>query len=271
MKAAEDAEAPPAAWQPLTFGGVAAFAGARTSRLLVFELAAAFLTAACLVWFLQRAYCPIILQAIQKMPDTARVAQGTLQGVPDTLIAESRFLGIAARPRSGGEIGQGADLQIELCQSEFTVRSIFWPDWGLVFPYQRGRVINLARSNLEPWWSAWKPVLLIATGAAAVICLLLSWAVLAALYTGPAKFIAFFADRYVTWRGAWRLASAALLPGSLVLTGALVLYGWGALDLVGLSFFFAIHFIIGWTYLLGASCKVPRLKLDDSKRNPFTE
>ncbi len=35
------AERPPAAWQPLTFGGVAAFAGARLGRLLAAELVAA--------------------------------------------------------------------------------------------------------------------------------------------------------------------------------------------------------------------------------------
>jgi hypothetical protein len=271
MKAsAEDADAPPAAWQPLTFGGVAAFAGARTGRLLAAELAAAIMVAACAVWFLHRAYCPVILQAIQKMPDTARVAEGALQGVPDTLIAESKFLAIAAAPQSGGAIGQEADLQIELRQNDFCAGSIFWPDWGLDFRYKRGMVINLARSNLEPWWSAWQPVLLAAAGAAAVLFLLLAWAVLASIYMAPAKFIAWFADRHLPWGGAWRLASAALLPGAMVLTGATILYGWSVIDLVGLSFFVAFHVILGWIYLVGGSCKVTRLFPVDSKRNPFT-
>ena len=105
MSASEGANTPPAAWQPFTFGGVAAFATARAGRVFAFELATAMMTAVCAMWFLHRAYCPVILQAIQTMPDTARVAQGALQGVTNTVIAESKFLGIAARPQPGEQIG----------------------------------------------------------------------------------------------------------------------------------------------------------------------
>ena len=270
MSASEGANTPPAAWQPFTFGGVAAFATARAGRVFAFELAMAMLTAVCAMWFLHRLYCPVILQAIQKMPDTARVAQGALQGVTNTVIAESKFLGIAARPQPGEQIGQGADLQIELRQNDFCANSIFWPDWGFECSYQSRYVINLGRAILEPWWSAWQPVLLIGAGATVVVSLLLAWQALALLYMAPAKFIAWFADRSLTWGGAWRLASAALMPGAAVMTGAIVLYGWSAIDLVGLSFFFALHFIIGSVYLLGASCKATRIDLSDSNRNPFT-
>jgi hypothetical protein len=268
--AAEGADGPTAAWQPLTFGGVAAFADARLGRLLAAELVAAIMVAASVVWFLHRAYCPVILRAIQEMPETARVADGALQGVPGTLIAESRFLAIAATPQPGREIGQDADLQIQLRQNDLCAGSVFWPDWGLDFSYGRGTALNLARSNLEPWWSAWQPVLLTATGAAAVLFLLLVWAVLAAIYMAPAKFIAWFADRYLPWGGAWRLASAALLPGAMVVTGAVILYGWSVIDLVGLSFFGAVQVVIGWVYLVGGSCKVTRLFPAHSNRNPFT-
>lgn len=268
-EAAEGAEAPPAAWQPFTFGGVAGFAGARPTRLLAVALAAAMLLAATTVWFLHRAYCPVILQAIQKMPETARIADGALQGVPETLIAESKFLAIAATPGAGGEIGQDADLQIQLRQNEICAGSIFWPDWGWVWEYGQGTSINLARSNLEPWWSAWQPVLLAGAGGAVVLILLLVWAVLAAIYAGPAKFIAWLADRYVTWGGAWRLALAALAPGSVVMAAAMLLYGWSVIDLVGLSFFLAVQGMIGWAYLVGGACKVTRLFPDEARRNPF--
>jgi hypothetical protein len=267
--AVEGAAAPPTAWQPFTFGGVAAFAGARLTRLLAAELAAALLMAVLAVWFLHRAYCPIILQAIQKMPETARVANGTLQGVPENVMAEYKFLAIAATPQAGGEIGQDADLQIQLRQNEICAGSVFWPDWGWVWEYGPGTSINLARSNLEPWWSAWQPVLLAGAGVAAVLGLLLVWAVLAAIYMVPAKFIAWLADRFLPWSGAWRLASAALLPGSVVMAVALLLYGWSVIDLVGLSFFLAVHMMIGWIYLVGGSCKVTGLFPAESKRNPF--
>jgi hypothetical protein len=267
--AAEGAPEPPAAWQPFTFGGVAAFAGARLGRLLAAELIAATVLAVIVVWFLHRAYCPVILQAIQKMPETARVARGGLQGLPDTLVSESKFLAIAATTRPGGEIGQDADLQIQLRQNDFCAGSVFWPDWGLDFEYGRDASMNLARSNLEPWWSAWQPVLLMGAGASTVLFLLLFWAALAAIYMAPAKFIAWFSDRYLTWAGAWRLASAALLPGAAALAGAILLYGWSVMDLVGLSSFVALQMITGWIYLMGGACKVTRPFPGDSKRNPF--
>ena len=147
--------------------------------------------------------------------------------------------------------------------------SVFWPDWGWDLQYGRGTSINLARSNLEPWWSAWQPVLLAGAGAGTVLYLLLTWALLAALYMVPAKFIAWFADRFLPWGGAWRLASASLLPGALVMAVAMLLYGWSVIDLVGLSFFLAVHLVIGWIYLVGGSCKVTRLFPEESKRNPF--
>ena len=268
--AAGGPDPPPAAWQPLTFGGVAAFASARLGRLLLAELAASLLVAASAVWFLHGAYCPVILQAVQKMPETARVADGALQGVPETLIAESKFLAFAATPQDEREIGQDADLQIRLRPNDFCAGSVFWPDWGWEFAYGRGTNFNLARSNLEPWWSAWQPVLLAGAGTAVILVLFLVWAVLAAIYAVPAKVIAWYGDRYLTWGGAWRLASAALLPGALMMAGAMLLYGWSAIDLVGLSFFMTIHIVVGWIYLVGGACKATRLFPDDSKRNPFT-
>ncbi|HEY3861130.1 MAG TPA: hypothetical protein VGO59_04515 [Verrucomicrobiae bacterium] len=266
---AQGADAP-SACQPFTFGGVAAFAGARLGRLLAVELAVAVIAAGAVVWFLYRAYCPVILQAIQNMPETARVANGALQGVPDTFVAESRFLAIAARPASGGEIGQDADLQLQLRPNDVCTGSVFWPDWGWVFPYGRHASVNLARSNLEPWWSAWQPVLLAGAGAATVLWMFLVWGVLAAIYMAPAKFVAWFADRALPWGAAWRMASAALMPGAVFMAAAILLYGWSVLDLVGLSFCFAVHVIISWIYVAGGACKVARLYPNQSNRNPFT-
>jgi hypothetical protein len=266
---AEGAKPPPRAWQPLTFGGVAAFAGGRLWRLLAAEAAAAVMVGACAVWFLHRAYCPVILQAIQKMPETARLAEGQLQGVPETIMAESKFLAIAVTAQAGGEIGQDADIQIQLRQTDFCIGSVFWPDWGWAMDYGKGAAEGLGRSNLEPWWSAWEPILLAGAGAAVVVMLLVLWAVLGVVYMGPARLIAWFGDRQLTWGGAWRLASAASLPGALVLAGAIILYGGAVTDLVGLSFFVAVQMIMGWVYLIGGSCKRPRLSAEDFTRNPF--
>ncbi len=267
---ADGSALPPAAWQPLTFGGVAAFAGARLGRLLLVELLAAAAFSAAVVWFLQRSYSPVILQAIQKMPPTARVAAGQLQGVPGTLISESQFLAIAVTPQPGSDIGQGADLQIQLRPTDFCVGSVFQPDWGWEFDYGPGTKLDLSRTNLEPWWGAWQPVLWTGVGLALVLLLLVTWWVMAAVYMAPGMFLAWFADRKLSWSGAWRLASAALMPGALLMAVAVVSYACQAADLLGLSFFFVAHLIIGWVYLVGGAWASPRLFADAAKRNPFS-
>jgi len=39
--------------------------------------------------------------------------------------------------------------------------------------------------------------------------------------------------------------------------------------LLGLSFFFTAHLIIGWVYLVGGVCAAPRLFPRNTKQNPF--
>jgi hypothetical protein len=268
--AAGGANAPPTAWQPFTFGGVAAFAASRFARFLVVELIVAVLFAASVVWFLNRAYCPVILQAVQKMPESARLANGQLQGVPDTLITQSRFLAIVVTTDPAADIGQVADLQIEFRAADFCTGSVYWPEWGWALLYPPGAPLNLARSSLEPAWGAWQPVLLISVAVAVVLLLLVVWALFATVYMIPARVIAWFADRWLDWRGAWRLCAAALLPGAFVMLATLFLYAGGLIDLVGLSFFAVIHLVLGWIYVTGAACKAPRLLPVAAKGNPFT-
>lgn len=268
-QAADGSSPPPAAWQPLTFGGVAAFATARLGRLMLVGFLAAVIFGAGLVWFLERDYCPVILQAIQKMPETARVAAGRLQGVSNTLISESKPLAIAVTPESAADIGQGADVQFQLRQTDFCIGSIFRPDWGLEFDYGGGASLKLSRSSLEPWWGAWQPVLLTGAGLGAVVVLLAAWVLLAAIYMAPAKFIAWFADRNLSWSGAMRLCFAAMAPGALVMTFAVFLYGCHAIDLVHLSFFWLAHLVMGWVYVAGGVWVSPRLFPRAPDKNPF--
>lgn len=113
-------------------------------------------------------------------------------------------------------------------------------------------------------------MLLAGVGAAVALMLLGGWTVLALVYMAPARLIAWFGDRRLTWGGAWRLALAALLPGTVVLAAAIILYGCAVVDLVGLSFFAAVQIIMGWVYLIGGACKAPRQHSEELRRNPFT-
>jgi hypothetical protein len=122
---------------------------------------------------------------------------------------------------------------------------------------------------LEPWWGAWRPVVLVAAGLAVVVWLLLVWTVLAWIYAPAAKLVAWFCDRQLTWPGAWRLAGAALLPGAVLMALGLVLYGGQMVDVFGLGYFGTVHFLVGWVYLLAAPVFAPRVSSSQIIRNPF--
>ena len=262
--------APPEAWQPFTFGGVAAFARARWRRLFVAQAAAALLFAAATVWFLGHCYAPVITQEIQKMPKSAGLADAQLSGLPGITISGSKFLSIAIAADDSAELDQSADLLIALRGRHVEISSILSSALGsLEFDYPPPWTLDLSRSHLEPWWGAWRPVILAVAGLAAAVGLILLWTVLAWVYAPAAKLIAWFLDRRLSWSGAWRLACAALLPGAVLMALGLVLYGRQMVDVFGLGYFGAVHFLAGWVYLLAAPAFAPRSSSATANRNPF--
>jgi hypothetical protein len=266
---ADGATPSPAAWQPFTFGGVAAFARAGVSRLLLAELVTAAIVGAGVVAFLQHAWVPVISQAIEKMPETAAITNGEFIGFDQTLITETKFLAIAISPESTDQIGQSADIQIQFRPTDFRVGTSFRPNWGWEFDYGPGTGLALGRSVLEPWWGAWRPVLLAGIGIGVVVIMFGIWALVAVIYTVPAKLTALFADRELSWFGAWRLASASMLAGAFLVVAGIYLYSAQVVDLVGLVFIWAAHVVMGWVHLFGGVWASPRLSPKSVKQNPF--
>jgi len=259
----------PAAWQPLTPDGVAAFAFASTNRLRVMQVCFAALAGLCVIWFLNRTCTPAILEAVQNLPDTAEISGGQLRGVKPKALSTQRFLSLSIDFEQSGAFGRESTVQFEFSTNQFQVCSLlgclgfFYPaDWNL----------DLSRPVIEPKFSAWKPYLLAMVGLGVFFGLLLSWTVLAYLYATPAKLIAYFNDRSLTWSGSWRLAGAALMPGSVTLSTGILLFGAGTIDLIRFGLLFIAHFLVGWIYLVVAAFRLPlvpdRVLV---KKNPFDE
>ena len=59
------------------------------------------------------------------------------------------------------------------------------------------------------------------------------------------------------------------MPGALLLTAAIVLYDFAALDLVQFCFIFSAHFALGWIYLFLSQLFLPRTDSALPKGNPF--
>jgi hypothetical protein len=256
------------AWEPLTPRGVAAFARARLSRLLLVQLVVASLAATAVIWFLSNGWFSTVRAAIRSLPATGAIRSGRLDwpGNSPQLLADDRLLAFIVDTNHSGQVHSPADVQFEFSRETVRVYSLLgYAEWT----YPRDWTIACNRTELEPVWGAWEPEWLAITVLAVVAGLLLVWALLATVYFVPAWLIAFVMNRALDFRGSWKLAGAAVLPGGLLLTVAIVLYGLGGLDLVQCGFCFSLHFVLGWVYLFVSQFFLPRLE-STPKRNPFS-
>jgi hypothetical protein len=261
----------PPAWEPLTPRGVAAFARAPLGRLLLVQFMMATLAAGVVGWFLAVAWFPVISAAIQKLPAQGEIKNGELNWTngPPAKLAGNHFLALVVDPAHDGQLTREAQLQVEFGRRDARVSGLA----GYAeIPYPAGWIMAFNRTELDPWWAAWEPLLLSGAVVLTVVGLMLSWTLLATLYFVPVKLFAFFENHDLGWWQSWRLAGAALMPGAMFLTGGMVLQCLGIIDLVQLGAVWALHFVIGWLYLFISPLFLPRHpSAKKVKRNPFAK
>jgi len=243
------------AWQPFTIGGVARFAVASRWRLLGIQCLFALAVAATAVWFVNRAWMPVINAAIDQMPQSGSIVGGRLAWPNDaTLHVEGPFMRMDVQPNGLTNVVETVDL-VAAFESD---RVLLGSSLGLgllIVPYPPGVEIPFNKSDLEPWWGARSHIVLLAFGLLVILGLLLSWTVLGCLYMVPVKI---FSINRVTWRGGWQLASAAHMPGALVMCAGMLFYGLKQLELIGLVFVWVIHLILPWFYLFFSPIFAPK-------------
>jgi len=230
----------------------------------------ALLTASMVVWFLNRDWVPVITRAIRQMPEQGEIRTGRLAWTGDSPVSlgENRFLAIAVDLKHEGQARSPAHVAVEFGERDFKIYSLlgyiqgrYPPEWW----------IGLNRTDATPWWGAWAPPILGIVAMAVILSLLVCWVILATVYTGPAWLVGFFANRELSFGASWRLSGAALMPGSVLLIGAIFVYGVGLLDLVRLGVTVAAHFVIGWVYVWLSIRKLPpHADAAAAKGNPFT-
>jgi len=250
-------------------GGLAAFARASAGRLAGVQLVVALATAACVVWFVETAWAPVVVEAIRQLPPRAEIREGVLQWKGDNpaTLAEGAFLSFAVDLGHGGKHRTPAQVQVEFGRSECLVISLLGER---SVPYRRPDVVEFGRESLEPLWGAWHPLLVGGTALAVVFGLPLIWGAIASLYTLPVYLAGLFGHRDLPFSASWRLAGASLMPGAVFMDLAIVLYGLGFLDLVRLSLAVAVHFLIGWGFLAAGLLSTPRHSpTATASANPF--
>jgi hypothetical protein len=256
-------------WQPLTPKGVASFAHAPLSRLLLVQFLVALVAAGAVMWALSSTWFPVIREAIGKLPPEGEIRSGVLgwNGDSPQKLAGTSFLSIAIDMDQEGTARSPAHVNVEFTRRALRVYSLlgYW-ETG----YSRFVIIAFNRTELDPWWGAWSPALLALVGAMVIFALMTTWAVLAAVYCVIPWIGGYFLNRDLPIQASWRLSGAALLPGALFLSIGIVCYGLGFFDLLRLGVAVGIHFVIAWIYLILAPFRAPYLPgADPVKGNPF--
>jgi hypothetical protein len=254
--------------EPFTPRGVAAFARAGFRRLLVAQFIFGMLAAAAVAYFFHSACFPAIQAAIDNLPVTGQIQSGHLSwsSGPQTL-ADGPFLAFNVDPDHSGQWrSTTADFQVEFGRDTVRVGSLFgYADFS--YPPDRSAPFN--KPQLDPLWNAWRAVILLFIVVVTIILLPATWWVLAAIYFLPAWLLGFFTNRDLSPSASLKLSCAALLPGALLMTAAIILYALDFLDLITFCFVFVAHFVLHWLYLVCALLFLPRLSGARQKANPF--
>jgi hypothetical protein len=250
---------------PLSFGGVAAIAGGPFGRLLAYQALVAVIGAAVIAWFIHLAWVPVVDAAIDQLPSAAMIRSGALHypSAAPGILAENSFLSISVNPAESRTPGTAADIEILLGPRQWLMAS-FFGHWE--FSYLDGWIINLGGRDARAWWGAWYPSLVGGSAVASALALLCGWWFLGIIYAWLLPPVVRILRRSATLSLRWRLCCTALLPGAILMIAAILLYGLHRLQLIGLLIAFALHFVVGWVYVLGALFFLPALP---RQGNPF--
>ena len=258
---------PTFAWEPVTPRGVAAFARASLERLLLVQCVFAALAAAAVVWFLDDGIFPTVAAAGKALPAQGGIHAGKLEWTEDSpqLLAEGKIIAFSVDLEHGASLRSPADFQFEFGRTSVRGFGLFGETEA---EYPPDLYLPANRPEIQPAWEAWAPDLLALAGIGTFLGLLVTWMVLATFYAVPVWGFCFFTNRDLNLRSSWKLAGAALMPGALLMSVALVFYELGVFDLVQFCFAFVMHLVLGWIYLFVSPMFLNR-QLPAKPANPF--
>lgn len=248
---------------------MAAFAQAGPGRTLAMLMVAGLLIGLVMSWLARSAWFPPVAKAIERLPLEGQVVRGRLEWAqlqPVTLAA-NRFLAVAVDLEHTGLDLAPADVQLEWGATNLYVRGILG---HVEVPYPPEITLAFNSRELVPWWGAWSQAILAGVCLGSALALMVIWTGLALLYVPLARVTAWLRGAELSVGAAWRLCAAALMPGALLMTAAMVAYGWGWLDMLRLGLVAVFHLVVGWVYVPLSVCCLPRSpQTTRAKGNPF--
>lgn len=165
-------------WQPLTGGGVAAFAGATWLRVFAFQFAGALGAVALVLASAQLAWVPTVEGSLAELPESgAEIRAGRLAwpGTESRIWADRPQLALGVIPAGGTPLGLNGDIQVEFRSNALWLRGLL----GVAsLPYPPDLELKLTRTAGPAAWQAWRPVLAVVLGTSGfALHLSLTWAV----------------------------------------------------------------------------------------------
>lgn len=248
METESESGSSPAAWQPLTLGGLAAFARSSHARLLVVGMLVALIGSGSLLFVFERLIVPRIEEVLPRMPPGAALEGGKLVWPDREIVVLTRgpTFSVVVDPAATFALGAMAEFHLHLLPDHFRVYSLF----GHLAIHYPGRPIGLEARQSHPHWQAWGVVWRVGLAAGFVAYLWICWVGMSALAL-PWLYLAGI------WRGAgpgiWgclKLGVAAAFPGSLLLSGGLIMHGRGQCPMSTLAILALAHFLVFMGYVL---------------------
>lgn len=255
---------------PTSFGGVAATSERPGPYLLGWQILFALGTAILAVWALELAWGRAFRHAVSALPEQGRIQDGLLEW-PDAnpnILFQGPFIAIVVDPQGLRENGLATDVTLSLESDRLAVRSFL--GWAAV-PYPPSFRLSLTRVDMTSAVAAWRAPFFLAVGTSVVVLLFASWIVLSLVYGVVVWIAAAVLGRSIPFRTARRLAGASLLPGCLLMGGAIALYATRQLGLEGVLVAWPLHVVLGWIYCAGAWTRlsVHRKSAESVLGNPF--
>ncbi len=252
---------------PFTPGGVASFAVTGWGRLLKWQFITALALGSALLLLAAQHWAPVIDRFVhQHFPEQTGLNAGRLIWPADgqlVTVGNSYFV-LRVDPQHDSETGLTGDVQVELTREDWTLRWVFGEQ---AFEYAPGTV-ELDRATAVPWWGSRRPFILLAVGASGGLLLLLGALLFGGLAAWPMKAVASYLNRESALGPVWRTATAATLPGIVLLTMGLLCYAIG-LPLMGLLAVLPLCLLLSGGYAFLAVFQLP--KSEDTAADPFGE
>lgn len=246
------------AWQPFTFGGVAAFATARALRAWGVVILTAMLLGLAADRYFVAAWFPVLDGALERLPPSGEIRGGRLLWPTSQAVelANNGFVRLLINPNFGPVAGQSADVTFECTADTLTAQSLFGY-WVLPYPYRLHLPLN--QPTLRPLWAAWGPHFRLGLPTAFALATVVAWAGLGLVLAPLARALASLLRREVSLRGCWKAAFATFAPFALAAALGLVLYAGRGFRLPDLLVTWALAHLYSLILLFGAIPCLPRL------------